>query len=101
MIDLTPLDVRKKRGDFKRGLRGYDTVETFPVVSGNTTTGTGQNAVYVPGGVMTTSGQWPKPGPDFPYPRVSPCSLDSLFVDVPVKRRSHYAAVLVGSEASA
>jgi DivIVA domain-containing protein len=24
MIDLTPLDVRKKRGDFKRGLRGYD-----------------------------------------------------------------------------
>jgi cell division initiation protein len=27
MIDLTPLDVRKKRGDFKRGLRGYDTVE--------------------------------------------------------------------------
>ncbi len=31
MIDLTPLDVRKKRGDFKRGLRGYDSqeVDTF------------------------------------------------------------------------
>jgi len=31
MIDLTPLDVRKKRGDFRRLLRGYDTeeVDTF------------------------------------------------------------------------
>lgn len=27
MIDLTPLDVRKKRGDFKKSLRGYDPVE--------------------------------------------------------------------------
>ena len=27
MIDLTPLDVRKKRGDFAKGLRGYDTQE--------------------------------------------------------------------------
>jgi DivIVA domain-containing protein len=24
MIDLTPLDVRKKRGDFRKGLRGYE-----------------------------------------------------------------------------
>lgn len=31
MIDLTPLDVRKKRGDFRRSLRGYepDEVDTF------------------------------------------------------------------------
>jgi DivIVA domain-containing protein len=31
MIDLTPLDVRNKRGDFKRGIRGYDSeeVDTF------------------------------------------------------------------------
>ena len=31
MIDLTPLDVRKKKGDFARGLRGYDpaTVDQF------------------------------------------------------------------------
>ena len=31
MIDLTPLDVRKKRGDFSKGLRGYDPqeVDTF------------------------------------------------------------------------
>jgi cell division initiation protein len=31
MIDLTPLDVRKKRGDFKKSMRGYDTqeVDTF------------------------------------------------------------------------
>jgi cell division initiation protein len=27
MIDLTPLDVRKKRGDFKKALRGYDPQE--------------------------------------------------------------------------
>jgi DivIVA domain-containing protein len=27
MIDLTPLDVRKKKGDFHRGLRGYDAAE--------------------------------------------------------------------------
>lgn len=27
MIDLTPLDVRKKRGDFRRGIRGYERQE--------------------------------------------------------------------------
>ncbi len=27
MIDLTPLDVRKKRDDFKRAVRGYDTAQ--------------------------------------------------------------------------
>ena len=27
MIDLTPLDVRNKRGDFKKLLRGYDPQE--------------------------------------------------------------------------
>lgn len=27
MIDLTPLDVRKKRGDFAKGVRGYSTQE--------------------------------------------------------------------------
>lgn len=27
MIDLTPLDVRKKRNDFRKGMRGYDTQE--------------------------------------------------------------------------
>ena len=27
MIDLTPLDVRKKKADFRRGLRGYDIEE--------------------------------------------------------------------------
>src|SRR5688500_16098148 len=24
MIDLTPLEVRKKKGDFRKGMRGYD-----------------------------------------------------------------------------
>lgn len=27
MIDLTPLDVRKKKGDFRKGLRGYETAD--------------------------------------------------------------------------
>lgn len=27
MIDLTPLDVRKKKGDFRKGLRGYESAE--------------------------------------------------------------------------
>jgi cell division initiation protein len=27
MIDLTPLDIRKKAGDFKKGMLGYDTAE--------------------------------------------------------------------------
>ena len=27
MIDLTPLDVRKKRDDFKRSMRGYDAIQ--------------------------------------------------------------------------
>lgn len=30
MIDLTPLDVRKKRGDFRRTMRGYDPAEVDP-----------------------------------------------------------------------
>lgn len=37
MIDLTPLDVRKKRGDFRQKLRGYDSeeVDTFLEVVGD------------------------------------------------------------------
>src|SRR5690606_20275226 len=27
MIDLTPLDIRKKKADFRRGLRGYESAE--------------------------------------------------------------------------
>ncbi len=27
MIDLTPLDIRKKKADFRRGIRGYETAE--------------------------------------------------------------------------
>ena len=27
MIDLTPLDIRKKKSDFRRGLRGYESAE--------------------------------------------------------------------------
>jgi DivIVA domain-containing protein len=27
MIDITPLDVRKKKGDFRKALRGYETAE--------------------------------------------------------------------------
>lgn len=27
MIDLTPLDIRQKRGDFRKGMRGYDPAE--------------------------------------------------------------------------
>lgn len=27
MIDLTPIDIRKKKGDFPRSIRGYDTSE--------------------------------------------------------------------------
>lgn len=33
MIDLTPLDVRKKRGDFRRGIRGYDAEEVDEFLS--------------------------------------------------------------------
>ena len=32
MIDLTPLDVRKKKGDFRKGLRGYDTTASLRTV---------------------------------------------------------------------
>lgn len=30
MIDLTPLDVRKKRGDFRKAMRGYDPSDVDP-----------------------------------------------------------------------
>ncbi|MDO9309746.1 MAG: right-handed parallel beta-helix repeat-containing protein [Deltaproteobacteria bacterium] len=45
----------------------FDTLDTFPVMSGNSTSGSGENGIAVPGGTITTSGTWDMPGSSFPY----------------------------------
>ncbi|MDU0460073.1 MAG: right-handed parallel beta-helix repeat-containing protein [Geobacteraceae bacterium] len=45
----------------------FDTLDTFPVMSGNSTSGSGENGIAVPGGTIATSGTWDMPGASFPY----------------------------------
>ncbi|MDH7571000.1 MAG: right-handed parallel beta-helix repeat-containing protein, partial [Armatimonadota bacterium] len=45
----------------------YDTTDTFPAISGNTTAGTGRNMIALPGGTQSVSGTWQNPGSGFPY----------------------------------
>ena len=45
----------------------FETTDTFPVMSGNSTSGTGENGIALPGGVMSVSGTWTRPGVNFPY----------------------------------
>ena len=45
----------------------FDTLDTFPVMSGNSTSGSGENGIAIPGGYITTSGTWDMPGTSFPY----------------------------------
>lgn len=44
-----------------------DHINTFPILSGNSTSGTGMNMVYLPSGTLTQSAHWNKPGANFPY----------------------------------
>ena len=44
-----------------------DHINTFPVLSGNSTSGTGLNMVYLPTGTLTQSAHWNLPGANFPY----------------------------------
>jgi parallel beta-helix repeat protein len=45
----------------------FKTTDTFPVMSGNSTSGTGENGIALPGGAMSVSGTWNRPGVNFPY----------------------------------
>lgn len=45
----------------------YDNPDVFPVISGNSGSGTGGIGVSVPAGTTTASGHWPVPGPTMPY----------------------------------
>ncbi|MDC0325736.1 right-handed parallel beta-helix repeat-containing protein [bacterium] len=45
----------------------YNTLDTFPVISGNTSSGTGIHGIYVPSGRMTVSGVWMNPGATLSY----------------------------------
>ena len=44
-----------------------DHINTFPTLSGNSTSGTGVNMVYLPSGTLTQSAHWNNPGANFPY----------------------------------
>ncbi len=44
-----------------------DTLDTFPLIQGNTVEGTGNRGVYLPTGTVTKSGRWLLPGAAFPY----------------------------------
>jgi uncharacterized delta-60 repeat protein len=45
----------------------YDTLSVFPTISGNTVSGTGTPGVYLPGGTVTGTNTWNKPGVNFAY----------------------------------
>lgn len=45
----------------------YSVPDTFPIISGNSGSGTGSLGVAIPGGTMSTGGRWPVPGNTFPY----------------------------------
>ncbi len=45
----------------------FDTLDCYPLLSGNTATGDGTLGIAIPGGTMTTMGLWSKPGDSFPY----------------------------------
>ena len=45
----------------------FDTLDTYPSLSGNHSEGTGQHFVSVPSGSMSTKGRWTRPGVDLPY----------------------------------
>jgi len=44
-----------------------DDINTVPVISGNSFSGTGIGGVYMPGGTIGGTNRWNKPGTDFPY----------------------------------
>lgn len=44
-----------------------DTMDTFPIMSGNSVSGTGYQGVKVAGGSVSTNGVWPNPGAGFAY----------------------------------
>lgn len=45
----------------------YDNADVFPVIGGNSGSGTGQMGVRVPGATMAASGRWPVVGATLPY----------------------------------
>ncbi|NVN91901.1 MAG: right-handed parallel beta-helix repeat-containing protein, partial [Desulfuromonadales bacterium] len=45
----------------------FDTTDTFPVMSGNSTSGSGNNGIALAGGEIGVSGTWNRPGANFPY----------------------------------
>ncbi len=55
----------------------FDTTDTFPVTSGNSTSGTGYNGVGLAAGNITVSGTWNRPGANFPYLMTGSLSLIS------------------------
>jgi len=62
----------------------FDTLDTFPVMSGNSTSGSGENGIAVPGGTIATSGTWDRPGASFPYLLngwVTVAALNTLTID--------------------
>jgi hypothetical protein len=45
----------------------FDTLDKFPILSGNSGAGTGYIGIAVPGGEVGLSSRWNKPGTNFPY----------------------------------
>jgi len=45
----------------------FDSLDSYPVMSGNATSGTGYNGIGLPGGEISVSGAWNRPGAGFPY----------------------------------
>ncbi|MFZ4857126.1 MAG: beta strand repeat-containing protein [Desulfuromonadaceae bacterium] len=55
----------------------FDTLDTFPVMSGNATSGTGYNGIGLPFGNLTVTGNWNLPGSSFPYLMTRELTVDA------------------------
>lgn len=71
-IEIWSGQVTIQNNTFKNHIEwGYpvvlDHINTFPVLSGNSFTGTGIPGIYLPGGTITGTNRWTKAGADFPY----------------------------------
>lgn len=79
----------------------YSIPDTFPVISGNSGSGTGYAGVGVPGGAMSAGGRWPIAGAAFPYFLTADMTIDvpaTLTIDPGVSVQSGGPGIFVGGK---
>jgi len=82
----------------------FDTLDSYPAMSGNATSGTGYNGIGLPAGEIAVSGVWKRPGAGFPYLMNGPLRLKegiSLTIDPGNTVKSNFDGIYVYGTLSA